>query len=81
VFTRLAKITLPDTPVVTNFAELIGLQYRPAGKGMLAGYLLATHDLPCKLRAGGRTLAGSMATVSGSDTPVQRLAAALPCCH
>lgn len=66
--------------VFAGVTQLLALQYRHGRKGMLAGYLLLALMIwplqPASYGLAGITLAISMATVSGSDTPgVQRLAA------
>lgn len=66
--------------VFAGVTQLLALQYRHGRKGMLAGYLLLVLMIwplhPASYGLAGITLAISMATVSGSDTPeVQRLAA------
>ncbi|WP_242696956.1 hypothetical protein [Enterobacter hormaechei] len=65
--------------VFAGVTQLIALQYQHGLKGMFAGYLLALMIWPLQPASyglAGITLAISMATVSGSDTPgVQRLAA------
>ena len=65
--------------VFAGVTQLLALQYRHGRKGMLAGYLLLALMIwplePASYGLAGITLAISMATVSGSDTPgVQRLA-------
>lgn len=66
--------------VFAGVTQLLALQYRHGRKGMLAGYLLLALMIwplqPASYGLAGITLAISMATVSGRDTPgVQRLAA------
>jgi hypothetical protein len=65
--------------VFAGVTQLLALQYRHGRKGMLAGYLLLALMIwplePASYGLAGITLAISMATVSGSDTPEQRLAA------
>lgn len=66
--------------VFAGVTQLLALQYRHGRKGMLAGYLLLALMIwplqPASYGLAGITLAISMATFSGSDTPgVQRLAA------
>ena len=66
--------------VFAGVTQLLALQYRHGRKGMLAGYLLLVLMIwplhPASYGLAGITLAISMATVSGSDTPeVKRLAA------
>ncbi|HFT9693924.1 TPA: TraX family protein [Escherichia coli] len=70
--------------VFAGVTQLLALQYRHGRKGMLAGYLLLALMIwplePASYGLAGITLAISMATVSGNDTPryyaaVQRFAA------
>lgn len=66
--------------VFAGVTQLIALQYQHGRKGMFVGYLLLALMIwplqPASYGLAGITLAISMATVSGNDTPeVQRLAA------